>query len=124
MQVQPANSYSQSFKAVNITNVSAIDRELLIRGNLKTLKELGEKYDIRITSCYDANNPGATFVDIDVMPLKTTLNFFKRLFRPIGSCSFIAEETEATDKSAIKEDFINAVKEAITDLSKKHSLHK
>ena len=124
MQVQPTNNCSQSFKGLNFTNVSTIDRELLIRGNMKKLKELGDKYDIRITSCYDASNPGATFVDIDVMPLGKTLSFFKKLFRPMGNSSFFAEETEATNKSDIKAKFINAVKEAVADLGEKLSLHK
>lgn len=119
MQVQPTNNYSQNFKGLNFTNVSTIDRELLIRGNMKKLKELGEKYDIRITSCFDANHPDATFVDIDVMPLGKTLGFFKKLFRPAGTSSFLAEETEATNKSDIKAEFINAVNEAVADLGKK-----
>ena len=119
MQVQPTNNYSQSFKRLNFTNVSTVDRELLIRGNMKKLRELGEKYDIRITSCYDANHPYATFVDIDVMPLRKTLSFFKKLFRPAGNSSFLTEETEAANNLTVKEGFINAVNEAVSDLGKK-----
>ena len=119
MQIQPTNNYSQSFKGLNFTNVSTVDRELFIRGNMKKLKELGEKYDIRITSCYDSKHPYAAFVDIDVMPLRAKLSFFKKIFRLAGNSSYMTEETEAANQSTVKKAFMSAVNEAVDDLGKK-----
>ena len=114
---------SQSFKGLNYENVSTVDRERFIRGNLKQLNEMGKNYDINVISLY-TSDPNVSAVDIDVRPLKKGLNFFQRLFRPIGRSSFAVECAHLNEKLHVKEGFINAVHEAVKDLSKKIKLHK
>ena len=110
----------QNFKSLNYTNVSTLDRTF-IKNNFSELKKLGERYDIRLTSSY-SNIPGFNAIDIDIKPLKKGMSFIKSLFRPTGYSSFITETSENLLKT--KDEFMQAVKEAVYDLNCKVNLHK
>ena len=120
MEIASNSINQQSFKRLNITNVSTWDRPF-IKSDYRELKKLGEQYDIRLTSCY-ANDLSFDAIDIDIRPLKKGMNFIKSLFRPIGNSCFITETSENILKS--KEEFMQAVHEAIADLKNKVNLHK
>jgi len=102
MNVTPINS-NQSFQALNFSNVSTADR-IFIRKDFKKLQELGEKYNIRLTSSY-AGVPNFSAIDVDVRPLKQNLSFWKRLFPPTGRSTFTTNENSILDsvRNAIKD---------------------
>ena len=115
---------SNNFKGVNYEYLSTVDRERCIRGNMQWLNAIGKNYDLRFVSLY-VPDPNATVVDIDVRPLKKGLNFFQKLFRPMGrSCFESGYISKVSNKLHIKEGFKNAVLEAVADLDRKTKLHK
>lgn len=120
MEILSNSINQQNFRGLNFTNVSTLDRPF-IKNNFRELKQLGEQYDIRFTSCY-ANDPSFDAIDIDIRPLKKGMGFIKSLFRPMGTSCFIAETSANLLKS--KEGFMQAVHEAIADLKNKVNLHK
>ena len=122
MQIQKING-AQSFKGLDFDNVSATDKNLYIRGNLKGLNRLGQKCDIKLTSCY-SDVPDFSAIQIEVKPLKDGLGFFKRLFRPYVQSMFKTGYVHISDKLKTKEDFLIAVDEAVSKLGKKVTLHK
>ncbi len=122
MNIAPVQQ-SQSFKAVDYSCVSVMDRENFVKDNLKRLNLLGKYYDIRLTSLY-CNQPDVAILDIDVKPLKKGLGFFKSLFRPTGNSTFFAGYKLLHDKLKIKEEFLGKVHEAIADLGHQVKLHK
>jgi hypothetical protein len=122
MNIAPVKQ-SQSFKAVDYSCVSVVDRDNFVRDNLKRLNLLGKNYDITLTSLY-CNQPDVSIVDIDVRPLKKGLGFFKRLFRPTGKSTFFAGYNVLPDKLKIKEEFMGKIHEAIADLGHQIKLHK
>ncbi len=122
MQIQNINA-AQSFKGLNFDDVSTHDRELFIRGNLKGLNRLGQKCDIRLTSCY-SDVPDFSAIHIEVKPLKDGLSFFKRLFRPNVQSMFKTGYVHISEKLKTKEDFLKAVDDAVFELGKKATLHK
>lgn len=98
---------SQSFQALNFSNVSTADR-IFIKNDFKKLQELGEKYNIRLTSTY-AGIPNYSAIDIDVKPLNKNLSFFRKFFPPIGRSTFQSGKTSILD----------SVQSAINDLTQK-----
>ena len=122
MQISTTN-YAQNFKGLNFYNVSTIDREHFVRTSFKELQALGEKYDIRLTSCY-ANSPYLSAIEIDVKPLKKGLNFIQKLFRPTETKTFISGYARPDEIFATKEDFMKAVHNTIQCLKNKVNLHK
>ena len=107
MQVQKINN-SQPFLGLNIHNVAISDRHI-IHNDWKKLLELGEKYDITLTSTY-ADVPGFSAIDIDVRPLKDGLNFLQSLIRNTGRSTYQEQENKT---------FMQAVHDAIDSLNKK-----
>ena len=123
MEIASSRISQQNFRGLNYYNVSTADREHFVRNSFKELKALGEKYDIRLTSCY-ANIPGFSAIDIDVRPLKTGLNFIQKIFRPTGTNTFISGYSHPDEVLTTKEDFMNAVHGAVQNLKDRVNLHK
>lgn len=98
---------NQSFQALNFNNVCAKDR-VFIKNDFKKLKELGEKYNIRLTSIY-TNTFDFGVIDVDVKPLNKNVSFWQMLFPTIGRSTF------HSDKMSI----IDSIKSAIQDLAVK-----
>ncbi len=98
---------TQNFQALNFYNVSTKDR-IFVKKDFKKLQELGEKYNIRLTSTY-ADVPGFSAIDIDVKPLNKNLSFLRKLFPPMGRSTFQAN----------KNSILESVNEAISDLTNK-----
>lgn len=113
-------SDSLSFKGLDYQKVSNRDRWLFIRKDYSELRNLGKKYDIKLTTVNNLLDPCKSYIDIEVKPLKEGLSFFKRLFRPSGSSKLITGYV-AIDEQTIPS-IARYVKYAINDLSKK--LHK
>jgi len=98
---------TQNFQALNYHNVSAADR-IFIRKDLRKLRELGEQYNIRLTSSYaDVENFSA--IDVDVKPLSKHLSFWRKIFPPIGHSTFQPNKTS----------ILESVQKAIKDLAGK-----
>ena len=117
MKVESLKS-SPNFKSLNYNCVTNYERKLFIRSNFRELKELGEKYNITLTSCY-ADTPAISTIEIDVQPLKKGFGFLKRFFTPTGKSSFRTGYDSIEEPEKTKEDFMNSVYEAISDLKSK-----
>lgn len=118
MKIRQINQsqHLQNFKALNYNSAFGLERSY-INKNLKELTALGEKYDITLTSAY-FNKYGISMLDIDVRPLKNGYNILTRLFRPIGRSKYITEEG-LKGTLGTKENFMEAVHDAINELNKK-----
>lgn len=100
---------SQSFQALNFDNLCSFDKNF-IKNDLKKLQQLGEKYNIKLTSVY-ANTAKFGIIDVDVKPLNENLSFWERLFPPIGRDTFHTNENS----------IMGTVKNAIQDMASKIS---
>ena len=118
MKITQINSNAQNFKQLNIKSLSAIDKQNFVQGNISKLKELGNKYDIRMVSCY-SDIPGFSSIDINVKPLGKGFNFMEKLFFPTGRSTFKTGYTYIDETLKTKKDFMKAVHDAIQDLHKK-----
>jgi len=105
---------AQAFRGLNIDNVSTEDRELFVKKDFSALKKLGEKYDIRLVSCY-TDMPDMAGIDIDVKPLKEELSFLQRIFPPRGTNVF--KTGYITPNKANTPSIVDYVKEAISNLN-------
>ena len=121
MNIAQVNA-SQSFKGLNFENVSTLDREHFIKSNFKILKQLGKKYDINLTSCYEGI-PGFSSIDIEVKPAYKAGGFITKFFRPTGRSQFYVEYTSHDKPVNTTQDFMKSIDEAISDLKNKLGLH-
>ena len=115
MNITPINN-TQNFKGLNFHKVSPADRSNFIKGNLNELWELGKKYDIRLTSCYEGV-PNFASIDIDVKPLTKGFNVIKKFFLPTGKSTFKAGAESLNESQNTKIEFMNSVHKAIADLN-------
>ena len=114
MNVLPVNNNSQNFKALDFRNVCASDRRF-VQKEFKKLKELGERYDIQLTSTY-MGVPDYSAIDIIVKPLKEHANALKRLFTPKGNATFRIGCASIDD--GLRGSLSDSVCDAIRDLNK------
>lgn len=113
MNILPVND-SQSFKALDFRNVSTSDRRF-VQKEFKKLKELGERYDIQLTSTY-MGVPDYSAIDIIVKPLKEHVNILKHMFAPKGNATFRIGCASVDD--SLRGSLADSVCEAIRDLNK------
>ena len=113
MQIYSVNN-SQNFKGLDYKNVLANDKTI-IEKELPKLKQLGEKYDIKLTSSF-YEVPDFAAIDISVRPLKSALSLWQRIFGPVGKASF---KTGAENKEKTLSD---SVEKAIADYANQNKL--
>lgn len=105
--MQISNNYNtQSFKGLNYSKVYG-DGLKVVKEELPQLVELGKKYEITLSSSFDAL-ADADVVDIYVHKLNTKFNFLRELFSNRGHGDF-----QVGSKS---ESIVDAVNKAIATL--------
>jgi len=110
MKITSLDTNCQNFKALDCSKVLSKDKKFVVK-NLKILQELGKLYDIKMESLY-VNNPNYSCIDVFVMPLKKNMNFWQRIFSPIGISAF------DTQSHNIDDGLVLATEEAIQRLHK------
>ena len=114
MKVDCINYINTNFNGLNYSKVVSKDRGYVM-DELEQLKEISKNYDITLKS--DIVNSFVTYrvIKVTVSPLKSTLNFFRKLFPPKVSLNFHTDYSPYPE--AENEYLMDVVKSAIKYLN-------